>query len=154
MKYPLVLMILAVFNPVSADEFDDRFYTNDEGIIVDTETGYRWMVGPDRDMNWDQAHQWINDLEGNWRMPTKYDLWELYCHGVDIYSWGPFDNNGIYVWAFDYQSADMKYLFSFRPENNSAFWSRRYISGSSGIRAFALNSPPLWRRLALYTFRS
>ena len=34
-----------------------------------------WMAGPDKDMNWFQACQWIDSLDENgWRMPSVKEL--------------------------------------------------------------------------------
>jgi len=155
-KKLLPLFLVALLMPVSlvADSIEERFFKNENGTILDTETGNQWLVGPDVDTDWTEAHEWINSLEGDWRMPSKYDLWDLFMSGIDIYSWGPFDNSGRYVWAFDVVSTDMSFIFSFVPDLNGAFWARQWIVGITGIRAFAIKCPPIWRRLAQYTFRS
>ncbi|MCD4846568.1 MAG: hypothetical protein K8R76_00080 [Candidatus Aegiribacteria sp.] len=138
--------------PASADRVSERFSVSPEGIIIDSETRLQWMVGPDMDFTWFDARSWINELEGNWRMPSKYELLDLFNAGVDIYHWGPFDNNGKYVWAFDIQSNDLSFLFSFVPDYD--FLERHYSEDPIGIRVFAVYSPPIRRRLVLRTSRS
>jgi hypothetical protein len=84
---------------------------------------------------------------------SQYELLDLFNAGVDIYSWGPFDNSGKFVWAFDLHSADLSFLFSFVPDYD-AVWLRRYSQGTIGNRVFAVYSPPIRRRLVLRTSRS
>ncbi len=145
-----ILLVTSI--PVFADSISERFSVSPEGIILDSETRLQWMVGPDMDYTWFDARSWIDELEGNWRMPSKYELLDLFNAGVDIYHWGPFDNSGKYVWAFDLQSNDLSFLFSFVPEYD--FLIRHYSSEPIGIRVFAVYSPPVRRRLVLRTSRS
>ena len=146
----VILLIGSI--PVFADSISERFSVSPDGIILDSETGLQWLVGPDNDFTWIEAREWIGELEGNWRMPSKWELFDLFDAGVDIYSWGPFDNSGKYVWAFDIHSADLSFLFSFVPDYE--FWERRYSEEPIGIRVFAVYSPPVRRRLVLRTFRN
>ena len=147
----IILLIGSI--PAFADSITERFSVSADGIILDSETRLQWMIGPDIDFSWYDAQSWIDELEGNWRMPSKYELLDLFNAGVDIHNWGPFDNNGKYVWAFDLQSDNLSFLFSFIPDYD-VFWSRRYSEDPIGIRVFAVYSPPVRRRLVLRTFRS
>lgn len=62
--------------------------------------GLHWKVGPDYDMNWDQARAWVESLDdGNWRMPGTGQLDGLWNAGISRSSWGPFQNSGMLVWS-------------------------------------------------------
>lgn len=150
----MICTILLISNiPAFANSISERFSVSPDGIIIDSETGLQWMVGPDNDFTWVEAREWIDNLEGNWRMPSKWELLDLFDAGVDIYSWGPFDTGGKYVWAFDLHSPDLSFLFSFIP-GYDVFWSRQYSEYPIGIRVFVVYSPPVRRRLVLRTSRS
>ncbi len=50
-------------------------------IIYDSKTGLEWCTGPNRDMNWKQARNWVGNLKiggGDWRMPTRGELRNIY----------------------------------------------------------------------------
>ena len=50
------------------------------GIVRDRETGLEWVAGPDEDINWHKAKEWMQSLNldgGGWRMPTNGDLKSL-----------------------------------------------------------------------------
>jgi hypothetical protein len=32
------------------------------GIVKDTKTGLEWVVGPDKDTNWEEAKSWVQNL--------------------------------------------------------------------------------------------
>lgn len=150
----IIFVILLIGSiPAFADSISERFSVSPDGIILDSETQLQWMVGPDIDFSWYDARIWIDELEGDWRMPSKWELLDLFNAGVDIYSWGPFDNNGKYVWAFDLHNTDLSYKFSFIPDDG-VFWKRLYSTDPIGIRVFAVYSPPVRRRLVLRTSRS
>lgn len=147
------VILLIGSSPAIAGSISERFSVSPDGIIIDSETGLQWLVGPDIDFSLYDAREWIDELEGDWRMPSKYELLGLFDAGVDIYSWGPFDNSGRFVWAFDLRSSDLSFLFSFVPDYD-AFWARQYFEVPVGIRVFAVYSPPVRRRLVLHTSRS
>ncbi len=71
-----------VSRPVA--ERDGRFMRYADGIVKDTKTGLEWVAGPDRDMTWLQARDWVQGLSidsGGWRMPTVKELEGLYQKG-------------------------------------------------------------------------
>jgi TIR domain-containing protein/uncharacterized protein DUF1566 len=55
-----------------------RHYTvNPCGSIRDSQTGLEWLVGPDRNMTWDEAAAWTasrTECGGGWGMPTIRQL--------------------------------------------------------------------------------
>jgi hypothetical protein len=57
-------------------------YTN--GVVRDSKTGLEWIVGPGRNMSWDEAKEWARGLEidgGGWRMPSRKELETIYQEG-------------------------------------------------------------------------
>jgi hypothetical protein len=43
------------------------------GIVKDTQNNLEWMAGPDRNVTWYEADNWVKNLKtagGRWRMPT------------------------------------------------------------------------------------
>lgn len=49
--------------------------------IKDSRTGLEWYVGPDRNVTWDEAQQWVaslNSCNGGWRMPSLKEIGALY----------------------------------------------------------------------------
>jgi len=108
----------------------------EDGMIEDTETGLEWLVGPDRDTNWEEARKWIEGLEGNWRMPTRSELQALYHAGTKRNRWGPFTNNGGLVWAAGERDSSSAWCFNFY--SGSEDWGLR--TSSLNTRAFGVRS--------------
>jgi hypothetical protein len=117
-----------------------RFTVNSIGIIKDNQTGKEWMVGPDKDMTWDEADVWAKKLETdgkNWRLPKKSEVATLYQKGAGNRNLDPvFQTTGWYVWteSEDSKNAWSFYLYDGEPVN--------YLKGAgSQRRAFAIQSP-------------
>ena len=75
--------------------------------------GLYWQVGPDRAMNWYEAKEWVDGLDGYWRMPTIDELEGLWDAGIAENNWGPFDNSGYCVWSGDIQYSVSAWGFAF-----------------------------------------
>jgi len=116
----------------------ERFRTDENNVITDIVTGLQWMVGPDRDFGWYEANIWLRDLEGDWRMPTRDELEQLFAAGITTDTWGPFDNSGWIVWCVDYSSPNMAHRFCFLP--NVVFMGA-FPPVPSGERVFTVMSP-------------
>jgi hypothetical protein len=61
-------------------QYVSRFRFSSNGIITDTQTDLEWIVGPDRDTNWNEARSWVAGLMiagGRWRLPTINELKNL-----------------------------------------------------------------------------
>ena len=73
------------------------------GLFVDQETGLEWLNGPDRDMNWYNATEWVNGLtvagEG-WRMPTRRELKDLH-ERHDPHKFLDVDGAAAFIWSGD-----------------------------------------------------
>ena len=62
-----------------------RFRVTDAGVVLDTETGYEWLPGPDRDIAFSRAESWVRSqstADGDWRMPAEMELRSLCKGGV------------------------------------------------------------------------
>jgi hypothetical protein len=60
---------------------ESRFFSTNYGIVVDQKTGLEWLFGPNQDMTWTSARNWVNNQKidgGRWEMPTKEELKTLY----------------------------------------------------------------------------
>jgi len=91
----------------------DRFVIDESGIIYDTELGLEWMVGPDEEMSWYEAMDWINNLSGGWRLPSPYLLSVLYNAGIKYDDWGPFEISGVAVWSSEFRDSSSIWGFHF-----------------------------------------
>jgi hypothetical protein len=98
-----------------------RFNVSSDGVILDTKTGLEWLTGPDRDMNYVQAKQWVarcNVAGGNWRMPTRGEIATLYQEGVGKHNIDPaFKFTGWFVWS------------ELQPSNWAQAWVFNFIFG-------------------------
>lgn len=122
----------------AADETDVQTIRLDPSGFIHA-NGLYWMVGPDLDLNWDQANEWagyLNEragyLGGGWRMPSISELKGLWNAGVNKDNWGPFRISGVLVWSGDHN------VFCFF--SGDVFpYPRQTIA--VGTRAFAVRSP-------------
>jgi hypothetical protein len=65
----------------STPQTGSRYAVDSCGVIADTRTGLEWLVGPDRNVTWYEAQQWISELQacgGGWRMPTITEIMTLH----------------------------------------------------------------------------
>lgn len=70
---------------VSASPRSGRYALKACGSISDAKTKLEWLVGPDKNMTWDEARSWSNSLfvcGGGWQMPTTKQLATLYDASV------------------------------------------------------------------------
>lgn len=95
---------------------DDNFIAYANGIVRDTNTGLEWMVGPDRDMSWNEAQSWVESLtdEDDWRMPKIVELSTLYQKGKGSRNMTPLLNmRGWWVWSGEGRSRSSAWHFFF-----------------------------------------
>ncbi len=62
---------------------DRRYWVMKTGIILDTKTKLQWLVGLDKDTNWEEARTWVESIDSSkygtgWRMPTRKELPGIY----------------------------------------------------------------------------
>ena len=108
------------------------------GIITDNKTALQWCVGPDRLTNYYGAENWVDNLGGDWRMPTGTELQGLYDAGIKDDDWGCFENSGSFVWQGEVRDSSSRRLFAF-DRGGTEDWGDRVISYFY-VRAFAVRS--------------
>jgi len=104
-------------------------------IIRDTVTGLEWQVGPDEETTWNEAKAWVDGLGGDWRMPTRTELQDLWDSGISYGNWGPFENSGYCVWSGEVRDSSSAWYFFFA--TGTEYWLPRSASAKVG-RAFAV----------------
>jgi len=80
----VLLAVTLSMVPMIAGAQEDRFTVDADGIATDSQTGFQWVAGPDEDMDWPTAKQWVASLEldrGGWRMPSVAELQKLFEFG-------------------------------------------------------------------------
>lgn len=119
------------------------FQASADGMIVYSQNGLAWVVGPDQDTNYSQAMQWVSSCTvagGGWRMPTRVELKTLYQQGVGKRNMDPaFKTTGWHVWAEpDPRHSSSAWAFSF----DGGLEQRETRDNSFNRRVFGVRSPP------------
>ena len=92
-------------------------------------------MGPDSDMDCDQAVAWVNSLGGGWRMPTRAEMQSLHQKGAGDRNITPLlKTTGWWVWTEPRDESAVWYLF-FYPGCELPLLRR---GGSTDHRAFAV----------------
>lgn len=58
-----------------------RYSVSSCNSIKDSRTGLEWFVGPDRNVTWEEAQQWVSGMSAcndGWRMPSLDEIRTLY----------------------------------------------------------------------------
>ncbi len=96
---------------------DETFIAYSNGVVRDTSTDLEWVVGPDRDMTWDEANSWVKGLTidgGGWLMPTVNRLESLYKRGVGTRNMTPLLKTiGWWVWSDETADSSSMWNFNF-----------------------------------------
>ncbi|MBW1648169.1 MAG: DUF1566 domain-containing protein [Deltaproteobacteria bacterium] len=115
--------------PAPVEVLSERYTVLPEGVIADARTGLQWVVGPDRDMDFDQAVAWVGSCRaagGGWRMPTREELRSLHQPGRGERNMAPvFQTSGWWVWA---EPRDARSAWSFSFNHGCATWDARINS--------------------------
>lgn len=116
-----------------------RFVISPDGVIQDFEQGLEWIVGPDKDTNYNDAVKWVESCRvagGGWRMPTRKELRGLYQKGKGDRNIDPvFKHTGWWVWAELRDSSSAWVVLFF---DGNEYWSNHY--DSSDNRVFGVRS--------------
>jgi hypothetical protein len=98
----LVLFLFLPFTLATQKEVgrDGVYVAYANGVVMDKTTGFEWLVGPDKDTNWNQAKSWVQGLGDGWRMPTLDELAGLYKKGAGPRNMTPLlKTTGWWVWS-------------------------------------------------------
>ena len=110
------------------------------GVVWDTKTGLEWVAGPDKDADWGETKQYVENLTvagGGWRMPTIDELKTLYEKGRGTRNITPLLKTGGWaVWSGDIKDSASAWFFHFNLDER--YWSPR--NSSSDLRVFAVRS--------------
>jgi hypothetical protein len=107
------------------------------GIVIDTNTGLEWKVGPDKGMEWNEARSWVQSLGGDWRLPTLDELEGLYENRKAKRNMTHLlETTGCDVWSGETNGSHNAWYFNFRFNNRD--WDVRDTSYLK--RAFAVRS--------------
>ena len=103
--------------PLKKKVKEDNFVTYDNGVVYNTKTGLEWYPGPDEDINWYGAKEWVESLSvdgGGWRMPTKEELRTLYKNGIKTHNMiPPLKTTGWFVWSGETENPSLAGYFNF-----------------------------------------
>lgn len=106
---------------------DDNYLKFANGIVHDSNTGLEWIAGPGRNMSWDEARKWAQDLKidgGGWRMPERDELETLYQEGKGKRNMTRLlETTAWWVWAAEHDDSASSSLFDF--SRGSRDWHSR-----------------------------
>ena len=108
-------------------------------IVYDKNTGFEWYVGPDKEINWNDATKWAENLDlagGGWRLPNFKEFKTLYPKGVEthIMTTALRTTSG-WWWSSATKDWEHAYVFGFR----HGHWG--VILKELGQRVIAVRSP-------------
>ena len=109
------------------------------GIVRDTETGLEWKAGPDKNTNWRQASNWVQNLGGEWRMPTISELKTLFKKGFGNRNrTNLLKCSGWWIWSAEKNASGNTKGFNFYSGDGNRHWVFRIYSKNE--RVFAVRS--------------
>ena len=103
----------------------------------DEKTNLEWQVGPDKNIDWYEANDWIDSLGDSWRMPTIEEYKTIYKAGLGKRNIPPeLETTGWWGWS---NKKDDGYAWLFAFFDGKESWYNRLTSLFS--RGFAVRSP-------------
>jgi len=130
---------------------DGHYIAYANGIVRDTKTGLDWIAGPDKETDWFEAKQWVENLTvagGGWRMPTLNELKTLYQKGLGTRNMTPLLKTiGWWVWSGETKGSSSARLFPFSSGgrslgNRDSFADNRVFAVRSLLKKQTLSSGP------------
>ncbi|UCD30893.1 MAG: DUF1566 domain-containing protein [Desulfobacterales bacterium] len=119
---------------------EGHFIKHPSGVVHDKKTGLEWYAGPDRATNWNEAKEWVENLNvagGSWRMPTREELRTLYKNGAGVRNMTPLlKTTGWGVWSGETRDSSSAWGFDF--SQGLERWFSQDISYNE--RGFAVRS--------------
>jgi len=86
---------------VAQDQRRARFDIGPDGVLLDLETGYRWQSGPDTCITLQECIGWLLLSRGNLRLPSRYELMDLYRSVSEFESISPFIDGVFWTWTIE-----------------------------------------------------
>jgi hypothetical protein len=109
---------------------DGRYVAFADSVICDCYSGLEWLVGPDKDMSWEDACKWVRNLAvggGGWRLPSLSELRGLFKMNKKGDNISPlFKLTMTDVWSCEIQDESSAWGFNFLPGNQ--FWTCKTLS--------------------------
>ncbi len=119
---------------------DDHYVKYENSIVYDEKTKLEWITGTDKDIHWNEAKLWAENLSldgGEWRMPTKTEVKKLYKKGAGPRNMTPLlKTSGWWIWSEEKSGAKGSRFFGI-PSNYSSWY---HLGFSNNRRAFAVRS--------------
>lgn len=123
---------------------DKRYIVYPSGIIRDTKTNLEWLVGPDKNPNWDEAKAWVESISASqygtgWRMPTRQELPTIYEKGKGRCNIDPVfvsPRGYVSVWSGELTGSSSAWVFYFR--GGFVLWDD--VCNRYAARVFAVRS--------------
>ncbi len=107
------------------------------GIVKDTQNNLEWLAGPDNNVTWYEADNWVKGLGGDWRMPTLKELETLYQKGTGTRNMTPLlKTSGWWVWSGETVGKKEARSFCF----GQGFKGWIFKGNSASERVFAVRS--------------
>jgi Protein of unknown function (DUF1566) len=119
---------------------DGNLIADTAAVVHDRDSGLEWVAGPDRNITWNEAKQWVENLTvagGGWRMPTRKELRTLYKKGAGNRNMTPLlKTSGWWVWAGETRDSSSAWFFYFNGGGGCEGWRGR--GASDDARGFAV----------------
>ena len=137
-KRDIILISPRVFREMKRDRY---FIKYADGIIEDIKTGLVWVAGPDEDMVYTVAREWVSNLDiagGGWRMPMRTELQSLYKNKMNSnHLIAMLETSGLYIWSGESIGDRKAWLYGYRSGDffNEVKWDSKLC------RAFAVREP-------------
>lgn len=137
----LITAVLALMTLTGNTE-STRFAVDDStGYVSDAVTGLLWRIGPDREILWMEAGEWIGGLDNGWRCPSPEELAALYEGGVRFGESGPFQLGGNFIWCGSTCCFDSLFCFDLISGSLNRIAEWRAFEYLRGFRVMAVSAP-------------
>ena len=123
----IVLIISSCATVGNEIKRDGRYILLSNGVVRDEKYRLEWLAGPDQDLNWFEAKNWITTTRskygGGWRMPSRNELSTLYVKGAGTRNMTPFIiSTGWEMWTNETWHKTHAWLYSFLEGKTKSIW--------------------------------
>jgi formylglycine-generating enzyme required for sulfatase activity len=130
-----LLLLLAGCSDPSGVRETGRFQVDDQGVILDRQTGLYWAPDPGQGLTWSRAGEYARNLRlggfTDWRLPTRAELKRLGAGGLDP----AFRLAGNVAWSAEREDDSSAWEYHFR--DGREYW----IFVNRHARTLAVRSP-------------